>query len=126
MTPVRTVAAARPSQGSVTAETAVVLPAVVVMLAAALWAVAAVGAQLECVDAARTGARAASRGESLEQVRDGVLAAAPAGARVVVTRSAEVTRVEVSVRIRPRWGASLPAVTIRATAVSATEPGAER
>lgn len=126
MTPVRTVAAAHPSQGSVTAETAVVLPAVVVMLAAALWAVAAVGAQLECVDAARTGARAASRGESLEQVRDGVLAAAPAGARVVVTRSAEVTRVEVSVRIRPRWGASLPAVTIRATAVSATEPGAER
>ncbi|MFI6800618.1 TadE family type IV pilus minor pilin [Streptosporangium canum] len=126
MTPVGTVASARPSQGSVTAETAVVLPAVVVMLAVALWAVAAVGAQLECVDAARAGARAASRGESLEQVRGGVLAAAPAGAHVVVTRSAEVTRVEVSVSIRPRWGASLPAVTIRATAVSATEPGAER
>ncbi|MFJ2028330.1 TadE family type IV pilus minor pilin [Streptosporangium sp. NPDC087985] len=117
---------ARRARGSVTAETAVVLPAVVVMLAAALWAVAAVGAQLECVDAARAGARAASRGESLEQVRGGVLSAAPAGAHVVVTRSAEVTRVEVSANVRPSWGASLPSVTVRATAVSATEPGVEQ
>lgn len=125
MTPVGPIAHASGSKGSVTAETAVVLPAVVVMLAAALWGVAAVGAQLECVDAARMGARAASRGESLERVRGGVLAAAPAGAHVMVTRSAEVTRVEVSASVRPRWGASLPAVTVRATAVSATEPGAE-
>lgn len=109
-----------------TAETAVVLPAVVVVLAAALWAVAAVGARLECVDAARTGARAASRGESLERVRSDVLAAAPPGSRVVVTRSTEITRVEVSVTVRPSWGVSLPGVTVRATAVSATEPEAEQ
>ncbi|WP_433249664.1 TadE family type IV pilus minor pilin [Streptosporangium sp. CA-135522] len=109
-----------------TAETAMVLPGVVVVLAAALWAVSAVGAQLECVDAARAGARAASRGEPLQQVRDGVLAAAPAGAHVVVTRSAEMTRVEVSASVRPRWGASLPSVTVGATAFSATEPGVER
>ncbi|WP_406319298.1 pilus assembly protein [Streptosporangium sp. NBC_01639] len=117
-------ASAHPSRGSVTAETAVVLPALVVVLAAALWAVAAIGAQLECVDAARAGARAASRGESLEQVRGGARSAAPAGAHVVVSRGAETTRVEVSARVRPRWGVSLPSVTVRAVAVSATEPGA--
>ncbi|MEV7009567.1 TadE family type IV pilus minor pilin [Streptosporangium sp. NPDC051022] len=116
----------RRSRGSVTAETAVALPALVVVLAAALWTVAAVGAQLECVDAARAGALAASRGESLERVREGVLSAAPPGARVTVTRSTEITRVEVSASVRPRWGAVLPAVTVQATAVSATEPGVEQ
>jgi Flp pilus assembly protein TadG len=107
----------------VTVETAAVLPALMVVLAAALWAVAAAEAQLECVDAARAGARAASRGEALERVRGSVLAVAPAGAQVVVTRSAEVARVEVSVSIRPRWGAALPSVTVRADATAATEPG---
>ncbi|GAA3108961.1 TadE family type IV pilus minor pilin [Streptosporangium carneum] len=109
-----------------TAETAVALPALIVVLAAALWAVAVVGAQLECVDAARAGARAASRGEPLERVRGGVLAAAPPGARVTVTRGAEVTRVEVFASVAPGWGSSLPGVTVHATAVSATEPGGER
>ncbi|MFF4987984.1 TadE family type IV pilus minor pilin [Streptosporangium saharense] len=116
----------RGSRGSVTAETAVALPALVVVLAAALWAVTVAGARLECVDAARAGARAASRGESLERVRSGVLAAAPAGARVTVTRGPETTRVEVSVTVTPGWGTSLPGITVHATAVSATEPGAEQ
>ncbi|GAB3882575.1 hypothetical protein GCM10027612_13340 [Microbispora bryophytorum subsp. camponoti] len=40
-------------RGSVTAETAVALPALVVVLIASLWAVTVVGAQLRCVDAAR-------------------------------------------------------------------------
>ncbi|MER7208075.1 TadE family type IV pilus minor pilin [Streptosporangium sp. NPDC000239] len=109
-----------------TAETAVALPALVIVLAVALWAVTTVGARLECVDAARAGARAASRGEPLERVRSVVLAAAPAGARVTVTRGAETTRVEVSVNVVPGWGASLPGVTVHATAVSITEPGVEQ
>jgi hypothetical protein len=112
------------SRGSVTAETAAVLPALMVVLAAGLWAIAVVGARLECVDAARAGARAASRGETLERVRNGVLAVAPAGARVEVTRDAERVRVEVRTGVRPRWGLSLPEVTVGAIAVSATEPGA--
>ena len=45
-----------------TAETAVVLPALTVILALVLWAVAAVTAQLACVDAARMAARALARG----------------------------------------------------------------
>ncbi|MFF3440772.1 TadE family type IV pilus minor pilin [Streptosporangium sp. NPDC002721] len=120
------VASSRRSRGSVTAETAAALPALMVVLAAGLWAVAVVGARLECVDAARAGARAASRGEPLERVRGGVLSAAPAGAVVAVTRSAETVRVEVSANVRPRWGVSLPGVTVHATAVSVTEPGLER
>ncbi|WP_141704336.1 TadE family type IV pilus minor pilin [Planobispora rosea] len=112
------------SRGSVTAETAVVLPALIVILAAGLWAVAVVEAQLECADAARSGARAASRGEPLEWVRDGVRAAAPVGARVKITRDAGRARVEVSAGVRPRWGLSLPEVAVRAVAVSAVEPGA--
>jgi Flp pilus assembly protein TadG len=39
-------------RGSVTAETALVLPVLVVVLAMAVWVLAAVGAQLRCVDAA--------------------------------------------------------------------------
>ncbi|GAA3443538.1 hypothetical protein Pve01_14510 [Planomonospora venezuelensis] len=112
------------SRGSVTAETVAVLPALVAVLAAGLWAVAAVEARLECADAARAGARAASRGESLDRVRSGVLAAAPAGARAEVVRDGERVRVEVSVGVRPRWGASLPEVVVRSTAVSVVEPGA--
>ncbi|MFG1748772.1 TadE family type IV pilus minor pilin [Streptosporangium sandarakinum] len=106
-----------------TAETAVVLPAVVVVLAAALWAVAAVGAQLQCVDAARAGARAAARGEPAERVRADVLALAPAGASVRVDVTAETVRVEVAARVRPRWGSTLPAVEVGASAVAAPEPG---
>ena len=45
----------------VTAETAVVLPVLLVVLAGAVAAVTVVGAQLRCVDAAREGARAAAR-----------------------------------------------------------------
>ncbi|MGC5009496.1 TadE family type IV pilus minor pilin [Streptosporangium sp. DT93] len=106
-----------------TAETAAVLPAFMVVLGAGLWAVAAVETQLECVDAVRAGARAASRGEPTEQVHSSVLSMVPAGARVTITRGAEITRVEVAVDVRPDWGAFLPGVTVRATAVSATEPG---
>jgi Flp pilus assembly protein TadG len=46
--------------GMVTAETAVVLPVLLLVLAGAVAAVTVVGAQLRCVDAAREGARAAA------------------------------------------------------------------
>ena len=50
--------------GMVTAETAVVLPVLLLVLVCAVAAVTVVGAQLRCVDAAREGARAAARGET--------------------------------------------------------------
>ncbi len=48
-------------RGSVTAELAVALPALVLLLLAGLTAVQAVTVQLRCVDAAREAARAAAR-----------------------------------------------------------------
>jgi Flp pilus assembly protein TadG len=110
------------SRGSVTAETAAVLPALMVVLAAALWAIQAVGAQLECVDAARAAARAASRGEPLDQVRDVARAATRPDAQVDVTRDVDTTRVQITVQVRPAWGASLPAVRVSAAATADTEP----
>ena len=59
----------RRDAGMVTAETAVVLPVLLLVLAGAVAAVTVVGAQLRCVDAAREGARAAARGEDVATVR---------------------------------------------------------
>jgi Flp pilus assembly protein TadG len=103
-------------------ETAAVLPALVVVLAAALWMVAVVNARLECVDAARAAARAAARGESQERVRRVAAEAAPRGARVVIDRREGVTQVEVTADVRPGWGSRFPAITVHATATSLNEP----
>jgi Flp pilus assembly protein TadG len=109
----------------VTAEAAAVLPALMVVLAAALWAVTVVGAHLKCVDAARAGARAAARGDPLDQVRARVTTLAPTGSLVKVSRGPGTTQVDISSRIRPPWGPILPAIEVTASAVSATEWGAE-
>lgn len=109
------------SRGSVTAETAAMLPALMVVLAAALWAIQAVGVQLECVDAARAAARAAARGEPVEQVRAFAQAATRPDAQVSITRDPELTTVKISVEVRPSWGESLPAVGVSATATADTE-----
>ncbi|MEU8268783.1 TadE family type IV pilus minor pilin [Sphaerisporangium sp. NPDC049002] len=115
----------RADGGSVTAEMAVALPSLVLVLGAALWAIAAVTAQLECVDAARAGARAAARGESLEAVRQAAARAAPEGAIVSVTRDSALSRVTISTSVRPSWVIAVPAVPVGASASSATELGAD-
>jgi Flp pilus assembly protein TadG len=112
------------SRGSVTAETAAMLPALMLVLAAALWAIQAVSVQLECVDAARSAARAAARGEPLDQVRDFTRSATRPDAQVTIDRNPETTNVEITVDVRPAWGASLPPVRVSASATAATEPSA--
>jgi hypothetical protein len=107
----------------VTAETAVVLPAVTVVLAIVLWAVAAITAQLACVDAARTAARALARGEQHAAVRTAAQEAAPSGASVSLGKSGEHVVAEVSASI----GVTLPAigrigVPVHGRAVAAREP----
>ncbi|MFI7629965.1 TadE family type IV pilus minor pilin [Microbispora rosea] len=106
-----------------TAETAVSLPALVLVLTAALWAVTIVGAQLRCVDAARAGARAAARGEVTEEVREAVRRLAPEGATVTIRVNADTTRVEVVATVRPPFRSPLPPARLRAAAFSSTEPG---
>jgi Flp pilus assembly protein TadG len=106
----------------VTAETAVVLPVLLLVLAAAVAAVTVVGAQLRCVDAAREGARAAARGDPVAVVEALVARAAPEGATTVVDVRAEEVRVTVSTRIAPLGPVPLR-ITVSADAVALREPG---
>lgn len=111
----------------VTAETAISLGALALILVSLLWVVAVVGAQTRCVDAARDGARAAARGEPLPAIRAETTRRAPPGARVAVSFPDDRAEVEVSAPIRPPWSAlaGFPAITVRATASVAVEPGLE-
>jgi Flp pilus assembly protein TadG len=101
----------------VTAELAVALPALVLVVVAALYGVALVTAQLRCADAAAVAARLAARGESTATVRATGLAAAPAGARLGIASSASTVTATVAVRVAiPALSRLLPAVTISARA----------
>jgi Flp pilus assembly protein TadG len=107
----------------VTAETAVVLPVLLLVLAAAVAAVTVVGAQLRCVDAAREAARAAARGENPARVLELARAVAPADARVTVSASGgDELRVTVTADVAPLGVRSLR-VEVAATAVTVPEPG---
>src|SRR3954469_20097191 len=100
----------RREAGMVTAETAVVLPVLLLVLAGAVAAVTVVGAQLRCVDAAREGARAAARGEATATVEALVPRTAPDGATTGITVDDRDVRVMVSARI-----AALGPVPLRLT-----------
>ncbi len=97
------------------------LPALVLVLAAGLWAITVVAAQLACVDAARAGARAAARGEPLEAVRAAATKVAPPAANASVEQESGLFKVEVSAVVRPNWARVLPPITVSATAFSPGE-----
>ncbi|MFG2314770.1 TadE family type IV pilus minor pilin [Streptomyces tendae] len=84
-----------PDGGFVTAEAAVVLPVLVVFAMALVWGLLVVAAQIQCVDAARTGARAAARQDPVDEVVQVAREAAPSGARVTVSRQAGLVHVVV-------------------------------
>ncbi|MEU8304896.1 TadE family type IV pilus minor pilin [Actinomadura sp. NPDC048955] len=106
-----------------TAEIAVALPSLVLITAIALWGVRAASVQLACTDAARSGARAASRGESLTAVRELVKRGVPKGAAVQVHRDGAVVRVDVAAPVAPAAAIGLPAITVHAHTAAETEPG---
>jgi hypothetical protein len=106
----------------VTAETAVVLPVLLLVLAGAVAAVVLVGAHLRCVDAVREGARAAGRGDDPASVAAVVRRAAPDGAEVTVTREGDEVRVGVRVEVAPLGPLPLR-VPVSAEAVTRLEPG---
>jgi hypothetical protein len=109
-------------RGSATAELAVGLPALVLLLLFSLGAVDAVTARMQCVDAARDGALAAARGgDGAGAGRD----RAPRGAVVSVTREGERVRARVSVTVRP-LGPHLPGLPVAAVAVADAEPAVDR
>lgn len=106
----------------VTAETAVVLPVLLLVLAGAVAAVVVVGAQLRCVDAAREGARAAARGDDAATVAAIVGSAAPDGAAVSSTRDGDTVRVAVVAVVAPLGPVPLR-VEVSAEAAARLEPG---
>ena len=110
----------------VTAETAVVLPVLLLVLAGAVAAVTVVGAQLRCVDAAREGARAAARGEDVAAV---TRAGRPGRTRRArpspCARGEDEVRVTVRRAIAPLGPVPLR-ITVSAEAVAPREPGGGR
>ncbi|WP_371598947.1 TadE family type IV pilus minor pilin [Streptomyces sp. NBC_00564] len=83
-------------RGYVTAEAAVVLPALVLVAMSLVWALLAASAQIQCQDAARAGARAAARQDPPDAVLTTTRRAAPRGARVEVSREGDLVRVTVT------------------------------
>lgn len=100
----------------VTAETAMVLP-VLVLIAAIGLAVLGHGIdQVRCVDAARAGARAAARGDADQSVVALARVGAPDGSRVSVSAIGSQVTVEVSAPGRASWLPGLPGPSARAVA----------
>jgi Flp pilus assembly protein TadG len=106
----------RHDRGSATAELAVGLPALVLLLFTAITAVGAVTTKLRCVDAARDAALSAARGGEAGR------GPAPDDAVVSVTVNGDEVVATVRAPVRP-LGAHLPELAVVATAVAAVEPG---
>lgn len=118
----------RTDRGYVTAETAVVLPVLLVVVAAAVWVLACVAAQLRCVDAAHVAARAAARGDAPADVEAAGRAVAPGDAAVAVTRTGDQVHVTVTARVQP-FGAALrvlPPVDVAGRATAGAEDAVGR
>ncbi len=108
----------RADRGFVTAEAALVLPVLVMFATALVWGLLVVAAQIQCVDAAYTGARAAARQDPHDAVVEVTREAAPPGARITVRREAERVRVVVEARPPVLHGLSFD---LREEAVAAAE-----
>ncbi|WP_326694309.1 TadE family type IV pilus minor pilin [Streptomyces sp. NBC_01766] len=105
-------------RGSVSAEAAMVIPALVLFTMALVWALTAASAQIRCVDAARAGARAAARSEPQTAALAVARSAAPRGARITLGRSGELWQVRVRA---PMPGPDALALTLEADAAALAE-----
>lgn len=111
-------------RGAVTAELAVALPAVVLVLAALLVVVLAGVSQIRVVDAARAGARAASAGESDGRVHEIVTRLAGSSASAAVGGDGSWVTVTVRTSVVGGWFSGPLAVTATATARVESSAGA--
>ena len=108
-----------------TAETAVTLPVLLLVVLAGLGAVDVASVRLRCADAAAVAARLAARGEPADRVRDSVLAVTPKDAQVSYD-GADPEKVTVVVRASvtvPVLGRLLPAWHVRESFTEPREPG---
>jgi Flp pilus assembly protein TadG len=105
--------------GYATAEAAVALPALLVVLALAVGVLVSVGAELRCVDGARAAARSAARGDGDAQAQQAGQQVAPLGSRVRIEHRGSQVQVTVSADVRPV--PIFPAIHVSARAVSEVE-----
>lgn len=101
-----------------TAEAAVVLPVLVMFAMALVWGLLVVAAQIRCVDAARSGARAAARQDPADAVVRVARDTAPRDARITVSREGD--HVHVVVVAKPPMLGGLP-FEVREEAVAVAE-----
>ena len=114
-------AAGSRSAGFVTAEVAVLLPALTLLTALCVSLVGAAVMHVRCLDAARTGARALTRDEPVAAVLAATRARAPAGSEVTVERlPGGLVAVEVTVTARLA-GSLGPGIRVGGDVVAAAE-----
>jgi Flp pilus assembly protein TadG len=104
----------------VTAETAMVLPVLVLLTLVGVAAIGVGQARVRCADAAREAARAIARGDPADAP---ALARTAAGRPVTLSSSSDGPDTAVTVRVQLRPARWLGSITITETAVAATEPG---
>lgn len=113
----------KPSEhGAVTAELAILLPAVLALFFVALWAVGAVITNIRCIDAARDTARAAARGEPPASAERIGQRSAPSNASITIARSGNDITVEVTATQTWPLLKSLPSLPAKAKATIQSEP----
>jgi Flp pilus assembly protein TadG len=109
-------------RGAVTAETAMALPVLLVVMLAMVWLVTVGLVQMQVTDASREAARALARGESVEQATGLARQAAPGS---VVTTSVRdglvVVRVERAVAGPGGALAGLPGAEVRSESTALAE-----
>lgn len=115
---------ARPERGMVTAELALVLPAVVLLLVVLLTAATAALTQVRVADAARSGARVAALGEPVPVVAELARGLAGSAARVRVGTDGGYVVVDVERDLPGLLG--LADLRASATARALPEPGVDR
>jgi Flp pilus assembly protein TadG len=110
----------RTDAGMATAELAVALPVLMLLVLTAVYAVQVAGTRVRCLDAAREVARAAARSDPAAL---GLARAVLPGSSVHVRRSSAAVTATVTIRLRP-LGSGLPAVTVSEQITARTEPDA--
>jgi hypothetical protein len=90
----------------VTAELALTLPTLAIVLVIGIWLQSAVALRAQCLDAARAGARAAARGDADPSIRAQLATVLPSGAAVSIVRAGNGVTVSVESQVRVPGGIS--------------------
>lgn len=108
-------------RGAITAELALALPAVVLVLAVLLVTAGATTTRMRCADAARAAARVAALGQTDGQIVQVAQAVAGSGSRVTITRDPPWVEVTVAASTPGGWFAG-GSVGLSASATAWAEP----